>query len=66
MEVKDIAEYEENDSQLAKYTIETLQSKINRAMEYMEAIRNDNATSSYQIGNMNVIANVEKILKGEE
>ena len=32
----------------------------------MEAIRNDNATSSYQIGNMNVIANVEKILKGEE
>ena len=32
MEVKDIAEYEENDSQLAKYNIETLQSKINRAM----------------------------------
>lgn len=35
MEVKNIAEYEENDSQLAKYTIQKLHSIINEAREYI-------------------------------
>jgi hypothetical protein len=33
--VKDIAQYEENDSELAKYTILELQDRINKAIEYM-------------------------------
>ena len=32
---KDIAQYEENDSQLAKQTILDLQEKISRATEYL-------------------------------
>ena len=34
--VKDIAQYEENDSELAKYTILELQNRINKAVEYIE------------------------------
>ena len=34
--VKDIAQYEENDSELAKYTILELQNRINKAIEYIE------------------------------
>lgn len=43
IEVKDIAEYEENDSELAKYTIsklssekKDLQQRIDKAIEYIE------------------------------
>lgn len=33
--VKDIAQYEENDSELAKYTILELQDRINKALELL-------------------------------
>ena len=33
--VKDIAQYEKNDSKLAKYTILELQNRINKAIEYI-------------------------------
>lgn len=36
MEVKDIAEYEEGDSQLAKYTIQKLHSIIDEIRKYIE------------------------------
>ena len=36
MEVKDIAEYEEKDSRLARNTIAELHQRINEAIEYIE------------------------------
>ena len=40
--VKDIAQYEENDSELAKYTILELQNRINKAIVYIEWHYKDN------------------------
>lgn len=36
IEIKDIAEYEETDSELAKYTISDLHHRIDKAIEYIE------------------------------
>ena len=36
IEIKDIAEYEDTDSELAKYTISDLHHRINKAIEYIE------------------------------
>ena len=42
MEVKNIAEYEENDSQLAKYTIQKLHNIIKEVREFVEWHYEDN------------------------
>lgn len=44
MEVKDIAEYEENDSQLAKYTIAELHREIERLNNIINEVRENAKT----------------------
>ena len=39
MEIKDIAEYEDTDSELAKYTISDLHHRIDKAIEVLESKR---------------------------
>lgn len=76
IEVKDIAEYEENDSELAKYTIsklssekKDLQQRIDEAIEYCEEIRCraiDIDDGDFDLGQDSVARDLLNILKGSE
>ena len=59
MTFKDIAEYEEKDSELAKYTISELHKRIDKAIEYIEKMEKLHFDYSYEKQEL------LKILKGE-
>ena len=63
-EIKDIAEYEETDSELAKYTISDLHHRINKAIEYIEERYNGEVlTHTFDKDN---VGELLEILKGSE
>ncbi len=59
MIVRDIAQYEENDSELAKYTIMLLQDRIDKAIEEIRILESNCDISDYQAQKL------YQILKGE-
>lgn len=67
MKIKDIAEYEETDSELAKYTISDLHHRINQAIEYIEenCTEHGNEESMWFYRTINA-DNVLNILKGDD
>lgn len=72
IEIPDIAQWEDTDSELAKYTIgkleeenKKLQERINKATSYMEKNMIDREINCYRIDQIDVRKLLE-ILKGSE
>ena len=64
IEIKDIAEYEETDSELAKYTISDLHHRIGKAIEYIEGRYNGEVlTHTFDKDN---VGELLEILKGSD